>query len=254
MSDSITPVVSFNVNETRTQDFIPWVDTNTKNLAHNAFFKSGFYYTRADHHGMFAGHCALRRFEGVLEAFPVDLFLIVIAGEIEITDANSRVTVLKSRDTVAVPRGLSCVWKQMEDARIFFMLYAGPSAQIEHPASLQVIVPSLQDTLNPISGPAPELITSVPHPTVGRKVIYVDPTGQFTVGLWEASAYTRKLAAFTDYELMYLVEGQVEITNAIGESHLYRAQEPFIIERGVSNAWKSQGHVRKVYCKFSPAS
>jgi len=253
MTKMITPVIGFDYNEKRTEGFMPWIDAETTDLSKNAFFQSGFYYTRVDHHGMYAGHCELKAFDGVIESFSVDKFLIVIEGEIEITDAQGRKTVLRPRDTAAIPRGLSCSWKQSAGTRIFFMLYAGPSKPIADTGSLQVIVPNLKDTLDPISGPAAELIISSPHPTVGRKVIYEDPTGQFTVGLWEATAYTRKLAAFKDYEIMHFIEGQVEITNAIGESNLYRPEETFIINRGVSNAWKTEGYIRKVYCKVSPA-
>lgn len=249
----ITPIIEFDYNEPRSEGFVPWIDQKNIDLEKNAFFKRGFYYTRADHHGMFAGFCEVRAFDGAIDYFAVDKFMIVVEGEIEITDAKGRVTTLKPRDTAAIPRGLSCRWKQSEGTRFFFMLYSGPSGEIADRENLAVVVPDLKDKLDPISGPAPELILSSPLPTVGRKVIYTDSTGQFTVGLWESTAYTRKLAAFKDYEIMHFIEGQVEITNAIGESHLYRPEETFIVNRGVSNAWKTEGYVRKVYCKVSPA-
>ena len=103
-----------------------------------------------------------------------------------------------------------------------------------------------------VDGPSADLITSTPYPSVGREVIYTDSTGQFTVGIWEASAYTRKLAAFKDYELMHLIQGSMTITNAIDESQTFNIGETFIINRGVSNAWHSTDYLRKVYCKVTP--
>jgi uncharacterized cupin superfamily protein len=247
-----TPIIEFDLEEKREEGFKPWIDAGNTDLKANAFFKRAYYYTRAEHHGLYAGFAELRAFDGRIDDHPVDLFLIVIAGEIEISDAGGQVTRLRARDTAAVPRHLSCHWKQSDDSRVFFMLYDGTSKPAEPASPLSVVVPNLSDPLDPIAGPAPELIVTSPPPKVGRKVIYTDSTGQFTVGLWEATAYTRKLAAFKDYEIMHLIEGQVEITNAIGEARLFRAQEPFIVNRGVSNAWRSEGYVRKVYCKFSP--
>jgi uncharacterized cupin superfamily protein len=249
----ITPIIEFDYNEPRSASFIPWIDQDNTDLSKNAFFRRGFYYTRADHHGMFAGFCELRAFDQKIASFPIDQFLIVIAGEIEITDAKGRVTTLKPRNTAAIPRGLACRWKQSEGTRIFFMNYAGPAGDIQNRDDLAVVIPDPGAKLDPIDGPPAELIVSSPLPSVGRKVIYTDSTGQFTVGLWEATAYTRKLAAFKDYEIMHFLEGEVEITNAIGESRVYRPEETFIIDRSVSNAFKTQGYVRKVYCKVSPA-
>lgn len=249
-----TPIVEFDYEEKRTQSFRPWIDASHTDLKDNAFFKRGYYYTRADHHGMYAGFAELRPFDGRIESFPVDQFMIVISGEVTITDAKGRVTTLRPRDTAAIPRYLSCQWKMKEGTKMFFMIYDGPSKPVENAADLAVVVPNLSDALGPIDGPAPELIVSSPPPKVGRKIIYTDPTGQFTVGLWEATAYTRKLAAFKDYEIMHFIEGQVEITNAIGESRLFKAEEPFIVNRGVSNAWKTEGYIRKVYCKVSPTA
>lgn len=250
------PIIEFDRSETRSAAFLPWVDSENADLAKNAFFSRGFYYTRNDAHGAFAGEAELKAFDGPVDGLSVDLFLIVVAGEITITDAKGRVTKLAPGDTAAVPRGLKATWAQPAGTRIFFMLHAdlpaSPSVPVESADDLAVIVPKLDAALDPIDGPAADLILTSPHPTVGRKVIYTGADGRFSVGLWEASAYTRKLAAFGDYELMYFVQGEVEITNAIGESRLFHPHEPFIVDRGVSNAWKTTGYVRKVYCKVSP--
>ncbi|WP_321938727.1 hypothetical protein [Paraburkholderia sp. J8-2] len=249
-----TPIIEFDYDEKRDAQFKPWLDAEQLDLSQNTFFKRGYYYTREEHHGMFAGFCELRGIDLQIASFPVDQFLIVVAGQIEITDAQDRKTILKPRDTAAIPRFLKCRWQQTEGTKFFFMNYEGPSKTVDNVADLAVVVPDLNDKLDPISGPAPELITSSPLPTVGRKIIYTDPTGQFTVGLWEATSYTRKLAAFKDYEIMHFIEGQVEMTNAIDEAKLYQPEQTFLINRGVSNAWKTDTYIRKVYCKLSPAT
>lgn len=246
------PIIPFNSAETRTEGFQPWVDAANTDLSRNAYFKRGFYYTRVDEHGMFAGEAELRAFDGEIASLPVDLFLIVVSGRITITDAKGGVTTLEPGQTCAAPRGLTANWSQPDGTRIFFMYYGGPSQGPADAAALSVIVPKLDDTLDPIPGPAAELITTSPLPTVGRKIIYEDPTGQFTVGLWEATPYQRKLAGFGDYEIMHFIDGGVEMTNSIGETRFFKPGETFIVDRGVPNSWKTETYIRKVYCKVSP--
>ncbi len=243
------PIVEFNPYETRSAAFLPWIDQDNADLSKNAFFKRGFYYTRNDEHGMFAGEAVLRAFDGEIASLPVELFLIVVEGEISVTDAKGRVTKLTKNETAAFPRGLRAHWKQGENTRIFFMLHSGESAPVAIADELAIVVPQLDEKLDAIDGPAADLILTSPRPTVGRKVIYTSNGGHLSVGLWEATAYTRKLAAFGDYELMYFIEGDVEITNAIGESRLFKPHEAFLVNRSVSNAWKTTGYIRKVYCK-----
>jgi uncharacterized cupin superfamily protein len=248
-----TPIIEFDYAETREATFMPWIDVEHIDLKSNAFVKRGYYYTRADHHGLFVGYAELKDFDQYISSFPIDQFLIVIEGKIEITDQQGSRTTLGPQDTAVIPRYLGCQWKQSEGTRVFFMNYEGASKAIEGIEHLAVVTPNLSDELDSISGPAAELVLTRPLPKVGRKVIYTDPTGQFTVGLWEASAYTRKLAAFKDYEIMHFIEGQVEITNALDETRLFKARETFVVNQGVSNAWKTESYVRKVYCKLSPA-
>jgi uncharacterized cupin superfamily protein len=205
-----------------------------------------------DEHGMFAGEAELRAFDAEVASLPVDLFLVVVSGQITITESGGQVTTLEAGQTCAAPRGLTATWSQPQDTRIFFMCYAGPSPAPAGSSAVSVIVPRLDDKLDPIPGPSRDLIISSPLPTVGRKVIYEDPTGQFTVGLWEATPYQRKLAGFSDYEIMHFIEGGVEMTNAIGETRFFKPRETFIVNRGVPNAWKTKTYTRKVYCKLNP--
>lgn len=249
----ITTIPEFNADETRREAFIPWVDEKNADVAQNAFFKRGFYYTRNDRDGAYAGFAELRAFNARIPAFSVDAFVVVVSGEITITDGSGSFT-LKQGDTVTVPRHLDSHWRQTEGTRIFFMVYAGPAPAPADVSSIKAIRPDTAATLESVDGPAAELILSSPLPEVGRKVIYQDPSGNFSVGIWAATPYTRKLAAFKDYEVMHLVEGAVAITNALGETRVFKSGDTFIVNSGVANAWKSEIDLRKVYAKIKPAS
>lgn len=243
------PITPFDLAEQRDAQFVPWVDAGTADLAKNAFFKRGFYYTRVEEHGMFAGTAELKAFDAPIEAFPVDKYMIVTAGEVTITCAKGRVTKVAKGGSCVIPRGLNCRWSQPAGTRIFFMLYAGPSPGPANAADLSVLVPNPKDELSPLPPPSAELLLSSPPPVTGRKLVYTDPSGRFVVGMWDATAYTRKLNAIADYELMYLTEGKVTLTNAVGESRTFGPGETLIVDRGISNMWKSDDYVRKIYCK-----
>lgn len=251
---SLFPILEFAAQETRSEAFIPWTGGSSARLEDNDYFQQAYYYLRHDEHGIFCGHALLKAYDAAIPDFPVELFLVVQAGEIVIQDQQGRQTRLAVGDSAVIPRGLTAHWRQSAGTRIHFFLHDGRGEpQAAAPATAQqVIVPDLRATLDAIDGPAPELITSSPPPRVGRKVIYASASGRFSVGLWEASAYTRSLAGFKDYELMHFVQGNVRITNAIGESRVFKAGETFLVGRATSNAWHTDDYVRKVYAKITP--
>ena len=81
---------------------------------------------------------------------------------------------------------------------------------------------------------------------------FVDPTGQWSVGVWDSTAYHRKQAPFPRYEMMSLLEGAVTITDDKGKVQHFKAGDTFFIEQGAVSDFKTDGYVRKFYCIFQP--
>lgn len=242
------PVIPFQPEEQRQDLFRSWLDqrlhTNDDSLV-----KRAFYYSKNEQHGVYAGEAELQEFDQHITSFGSDLLLIVTAGNITLRLSDDLHLSVTSQQSLVIPRGATFHWHNKPGTRVWFVAY-----QPEKPGATSTTQPFIVDVdveLESIAGPSAELITSQQQPEVHRNVLYLSTDGKFSVGVWQATAYTRRLAAFGDYELMYPVEGEIEITNALGESHAYAPYHGFIINRGVSNAWRSNGLVKKIYSKIN---
>ena len=107
--------------------------------------------------------------------------------------------------------------------------------------------------LDPSTPPSADIPHS-PVPTQRSHEYFKDATGQFTVGVWDTTAYHRKLIDFPRHELMHLLNGSVTFTDDKGETQTFRAGDTFIVPLGTPNSWKSEGNLRKIYCIFQPSS
>lgn len=244
------PIIEFSRAEDRKDNVISWLDAQAQSSTEDRLIQSLFYYSRHDRHGIYAGAATLNVFDEQVDVIKTDLFLIVTQGEIYLTAVDGKAWRITAGESVVIARGVTFHWRNAPDTRVFFVDYFRPDAGgVEEGGD--IIAVNVDAPLAPTAGPARELILSEPYPDVGRKVLYQSRDAKFSVGLWEASAYTRQLAAFGDYELMYPVAGTIAITNALGETQRFHPGEAFIVNRGVSNAWKSTGYVKKIYCKVA---
>lgn len=242
------PIIPFQLAETRSDLFRSWLDQRAQ-YQDDPLVKRAFYYSKNEEHGHYAGEAELQTFAEQTTAFDSDLLLIVTAGSITLGLNNGETLVVEPQQSVVIPRGADVHWQNEADTRVWFVAYQ-PEQTAEAVATLPFKVDA-DASLASVAGPSAELITSEGYPDVHRHVVYISADGKFSVGIWQATAYTRRLAAFGDYELMYPVQGEITITNALGESHTYGAYDGFIVNRGVSNAWHSSELVKKIYSKVS---
>nr|WP_025828888.1 cupin domain-containing protein [Acetobacter persici] len=245
------PIITFNQSEHRVEGFLPWVDAEHPSFSENNFFSGALYYVRNDDHDVYTGEARLKAFDATIECFPVDLLLIVTAGEIRLEDDGGPPARFQSGQAVVVPRSARVHWTQTEGTRVFFMHHRHDTPDDQTTPRSRIVPIDPAGALEPASPPPADLILGASLPAVGRRTLYTSTDGKFTVGLWGAEPYRRRLAAFGDYELMHFLEGQVTLTNAIGESQTYGPGETLIVNRAISNAWESNAYIKKIYCKIS---
>ena len=242
------PIIPFQLSESRSDLFRSWLDQRSR-LNDDPLIKRAFYYSKNEQHGIYSGEAELHPFAQQVTALASDLLLIVTSGLITLGISNGETLVAGPQTSVVMPRGASVHWENAPGTRVWFVAY-----QPDQALSASATLPFSIDTdapLESVAGPAAELITSEGYPDVHRRVVYLSADGKFSVGIWQATAYTRRLAAFSDYELMYPVLGEINITNALGESHTYGPHDVFIVNRCIINAWHSNGVVQKIYSTFS---
>ena len=255
------PIITYHRDEQRRDIFRSWLDGRPQ-LDEDLLIERAFYYSKNEQHGVYSGFANLRDFSQQIDAFDADLWLIVIGGRLTLRLSNGDEITANAEDSLVIPRGAQFALRSEAGTRVWFSAYqpeaiadghsdAPPFSLDAGPATAQPFKVDADVELGLIDGPAADLISSAERPTVHRRVLYLSADGKFSVGIWQATPYTRRLAAFGDYELMYPVQGEIELSNALGESFVYGPGQGVAVNRGVSNAWHSTGLVKKIYSKIS---
>jgi len=109
-------------------------------------------------------------------------------------------------------------------------------------------------------GPQGNGLPPIQHDTSDRPVLgakhpqaytaYSDPSGVFTVGVWACDAGTLEISDLGVDEACYLIEGEVVISDAAGNSERYTAGEAFVLHRGFSGTWHMPGPILKYNAMF----
>lgn len=255
------PIITYQRDEQRRDIFRSWLNGQPQ-LDDDPLIERAFYYSKNEEHGVYSGAALLRDFSQQIDAFDADLWLIVTTGKLTLRFSNGDEINVTAEESLVIPRGAQFALRSEAGTRVWFTAYqpeAIADGHIDAPplslagghATAQPFKVDADVELDPIDGPAADLITSAERPTVHRRVVYLSADGKFSVGIWQATAYTRRLAAFGDYELMYPIQGEIELSNALGESFVYGPGQGVVVNRGVSNAWHSTGLVKKIYSKIS---
>ena len=103
----------------------------------------------------------------------------------------------------------------MSRANVFKVHVDGPPGEGLRPISVM-------DQSNIVSGSASEIGT----------FDYVDPTRQFTVGIWECTPCVEFIPAYPCDEFCLILAGGIKITQADGTENYYGAGEAFMVLRG----------------------
>jgi uncharacterized protein len=79
---------------------------------------------------------------------------------------------------------------------------------------------------------------------------YTDPSGVFTAGVWACDAGTLEITDLGVDEACYLIEGEVEISDAQGNCERYGPGEAFVLHRGFTGTWRMPRAILKYNAMF----
>lgn len=103
----------------------------------------------------------------------------------------------------------------------------------------------------PPSTPTPAHLLISGDPKQGDLTFCIGSEGQWNVGAWETSPYHRIATTFPKHELMYLLDGWLELSIEGGATHRFVAGDSFLVTKGTVCDWKTGG-LRKFYATFTP--
>jgi uncharacterized cupin superfamily protein len=246
-------IIRFEPQGPTAQGLAVWPEISASELTDGRPVQRGHMYFEDTAIGLSAGVWDCTAMTTKLAPYSVNEFMILLEGAVTIIDARDRAVTVKAGECFVIPKGMPCVWRQERYVRKYFVIFDDPSGLAPpDPAVLEVLRPDPQAALAPSPGPAPEILLS-PPPEQRDKGFFTDLTGQWTVGVWDSTAYRRKATAFPRHELMHILEGAVSLTEEGGPTHSFQAGATFFVPMGTRCDWRSEGYVRKTYCMMQPA-
>lgn len=185
------------------------------------------------------------RGEGRVEALPMDEFVLVLEGRLEI-ESDAGTLLLEPETGGVLPVGTSFGWRASAD--LLAIVYAAPTAAPGRPATPVLID---QDApLAPSSPPLPEnLIASAP--SCRNHTDYLSANTEFVCGTWDSTPYRRRQIPFRQVELMFVLEGTVSFEDDEGRVS-FSAGDACLFVRGDGCAWISEEYVKKIYATQRP--
>lgn len=231
-----------------------WPDIPAAQLESGTPRQSGITYFERPEIGLSAGIWECTAFIGKMEPYPVDEFMLVLEGEVTIAEPGGKQTTIRAGESFVLPRGLKCQWRQTGKMRKFFVIYEAPAGAPTAPAAGPQVIKPDHRLVPQESSPSPAAETLIgPVPSQRSHSYYTDPSGQFTVGIWDTSYYHRKVVPFPRYELMCFLDGAVSMTDAAGSSETFNAGDSVFVPLGAPADFKVIGaYLRKIYVIFMP--
>lgn len=81
--------------------------------------------------------------------------------------------------------------------------------------------------------------------------VFDSADGKINIGFWECEPYRKIKQSPNKVEYVYLLEGEVRLTDKEGNSKLFTTGQAFVIEPGFDGEWESIGKVRKHYVIYT---
>ena len=227
-----------------------WEAIPAASLESGAPQQSGFGYLDEKSTGMSAGVWACTAFTGKMDAYSVHEFMTLIEGSVTIVHKDGSEVTVKAGESFFIPKGTVCQWKQPGNVRKYYVIWDDKSgATAKDTGKLRAVKVDTKLPLSACDGPDPKLVVKG-TPKWAENLLFADPTGQWTVGLWSTTAYERKVIPFPRHELMHILEGTVTLHDGQGREETFKAGDTLFVPKGALMGWKCSMDVKKIYCIF----
>lgn len=227
----------------------PWPDFPEADIVSGSRQQKGHMWFADRDVGFSAGMWEAEANESGWMTYPVNEFMLVLEGKVVIIEDHATTTI-QAGESFIIPKGTRFRWTQNGRVQKFFVTFDDASGNTAG-SPPRVIKIDPQTRLSPSTPPAADMLLS-PQPTQHAHEFFSDATGQMSIGVWDTTAYHRKLIDFPRHELMHLLEGSVTMEDDLGRTQTFRAGDTFFVPLGAPNAWKCDGYLRKIFCIFQP--
>lgn len=206
---------------------------------------SSYLYVDDSQRGIKIGAWECTPHTSKMHAFPVNEFMILLEGSVEIEERNGRSSAFRAGEAFLIPKGLVCRWRQSEDVRKFFAIYNSEM----HPA--EEFAGRLRAIRVPVHGSEGERISATTDASGDRsdrsEVDYTDISGNYAVSTSvDIGALLGEMQS--RLRLVHVTSGSLTLSGANGSKEVFEAGDTVLIPPGAKVSAESTDDLRTVSC------
>lgn len=208
-------------------------------LGESDIFASGRSIVWRASDGVSAG-CVHWRGKASSAGFPQTEALVVVAGRLVIHSDDSTYD-LSSGASLVIGRGARITAESEEGTR---WIYCATTAAT---TSMPRVVEIRNDAPLAPSEPPPARYLEKETPQCSNFRAFVDESAGFRAGVWTATPHVRLSRPHPAHELMYILSGQAEVTDADGTALRIGPGDAIFVPRGTVNRLTLHSNIKKIF-------
>ena len=183
--------------------------------------------------------------------YPGDEFMIILEGRVALLDGDDRQIGVKQGKSFVVSNGRPISWKQEGFCRKFFMTYQPqdtPPAKTDcADGTISVLNAAALEPLLQTVKSSRQAITAADTLQLSESICCTNDTGNMVSGRMQSEAFETTMAPSPHHELVQILTGHVQITEARGHVHEFRSGDVFFLPAGSRCAWRASPACQQVF-------
>ncbi|MBX5162730.1 MULTISPECIES: cupin domain-containing protein [unclassified Rhizobium] len=175
-----------------------------------------------------------------IASFPHTESLVVVAGRLVLHSGGSTFD-LTSGDSVVIGRGSDITAEAEKGTRWIFCATTAATLSTQG-----VVAIDRQVALAP-SPPPPAQFVEGDTPQCSHFRAFSDEAVGFRTGVWATTPHVRLSRPHPVHELMYILEGQADVTDGDGTKTSVEAGDAIFVGRGTINRLSIHGNLKKIF-------
>lgn len=172
--------------------------------------------------------------------FPSTETLVVVNGDLHLASPGAEFR-LGPGDSVVISRGTEVTITAGENTR---WIFCATEAVTSHSAGVVAI--DRNAALSP-SAPPPVQYVKGEMPQCRNAEMFEDVEARFRTGVWGTTPHVRLSRPHPVHELMFIIDGHAEVTDADGTKHHIGAGDAIFVARGVVNELALRTPLKKIF-------
>jgi uncharacterized cupin superfamily protein len=174
-------------------------------------------------------------------SFPHIETIVVVAGELTLTEAGAAPLVLGAHDGAVIGSGTALRIEAGSRARFVFC-----AAACDKPTKRGLVALRAEADFKP-SATLPAEVLLGPAPQCRSDNVFADDAAQYLAGTWDSTPYHRIVRPHRVNEFMHLVAGSVRLAAPDGSVLSVGTGDAVFVPQGAPIGWESSDRVAKFY-------